>query len=57
MTFIIPYSYDKRIGLLPIFDFEFHPLRNYPYVIPQLKPLLDEQKLSLYMKHRNFLMF
>ena len=57
MSFINPNSYDKRIGLLPVFDFEFHPLRNFPYAIPTFKPLLDEEKVTLYMKHRNFLIF
>ena len=57
MSFTIASSYDKRIGLLPIFDFDFHPLRIIPYIIPTLKPLLDEQKLSLYSKHKRFLIF
>ena len=57
MTFIILHSYDKRIGLLPVFAFDFHPWKNFPHVIPTLKPLLEEQKVSLYMKHRNFLIF
>ena len=57
MTFIIPHSYDKRIGLLPILVFHFDPWKNFPHVIPILRPILEEQKVSLYMKHRNFLIF
>ena len=51
MTFTIPPSSDKRIGLLPVFVFHFDPWKNFPYVIPILKPLLEEQKVSLYRKH------
>ena len=57
MTFIIPHLYEKRIGLLPIFDFDFHPLKNVPYIIPTLKPILEQQNISLYRKHKNFLIF
>ena len=57
MTFTIPPSSDKRIGLLPVFYFHFDPWKNFPYVIPILKPILEEQKVSLYRKHRNFLIF
>ena len=44
MTFIIPHSYDKRIGLLPVFVFHFDPWKNFPHVIQILKPVLEEQK-------------
>ena len=57
MTFTIPPSSDKRIGLLPVFHFHFDPWKNFPYVILILKPILEEQKVSLYRKHRNFLIF
>ena len=57
MTFTIPPSSDKRIGLLPVFVFHFDPWKNFPYVIPILKPILEEQKVSLYRKHKNFLIF
>ena len=57
MTFTIPPSSDKRIGLLPVFVFHFDPWKNFPHVIPILKPILEEQKVSLYRKHRNLLTF
>ena len=57
MTFTIPLSSDKRIGLLPVFVFYFDPWKNFPHVIPILKPILEEQKVSLYRKQRNFLIF
>ena len=57
MTFTIPPSSDKRIGLLPVFVFHFDPWKNFPYVIPIFKPTLEEQKVSLYRKHRNLLIF
>ena len=47
----------RGLGCCLFFDFEFHPLRNFPYAIPILKPVLEEQKVTLYMKHRNFLIF
>ena len=55
MTFTIPPSSDKRIGLLPVFVFHFDPWKNFPYVIPILKPILEEQKVSLYRKLFDFL--
>ena len=57
MTCTIPPSSDKRIGLLPVFHFHSDPWKNFPYVIPILKPILEEQKVSIYRKHRNFLIF
>ena len=57
MTFTIPLSSDKWIGLLPVFVFHFDPWKNFPYAIPILKPILEEQKVTLYRKHKNFLIF
>ena len=57
MTFVILHLSDKRIGLLPVFVFHFDPWKNFPYVIPIFKPILEEQKVSLYRKHTNFLIF
>ena len=44
MTFTIPPSSDKRIGLLPVFVFHFDPWKNFPYVIPILKPIFEDKK-------------